>query len=241
MLALVVVATALAAMLAPAASAQAPQPDPRAEAQALGRMALDTRAKLRARAPVVASGLKRFDRFSARCPALERADGRAPRLELDSLGVALTAHFSYGPILGTLDRFAGDLEAAAVTDSALRGGVAGWRATVRGIQTFVQLPAHLCAAIRRWARSGYAPARAPVSPANVVGPDDTPGKSPSDAIDRASRRLRELGASARAAKAFTVDGLLEATWRAMEESEVGSSESAASDFAEFCHLDPGAC
>jgi len=208
---LVVVATALAAMLAPTAGAQAPQPDPRAEARTFARLAVDTRAALRARASRVEGSLKRLERFSKRCPALERASKRAPEKDVEALSSAVTVRFFYGPVLGTLDGFAADLEAAAVRDRALRDGAAAWRTVVESLQTFGRLPARLCSAVRRWARSGYAHRRAPVD-AKSINTADKRGERAGEVIERASRRLRALGASADAAKAFTIDALLNAAF-----------------------------
>jgi len=222
--AIVVVATALAAVLAPGAGAQAPQPDPRAEAAALARIAVDARAKLRVRAPLVERSLKRLERFSEGCPAFERASSRAPEEDVEALSVAVTTRFFYGPLLGTLDRFAGDLEAAAVTDSALRDGVMGWRTAVQSLQLFARLPDRLCAAVRRWARAGYPRERAPID-ADELNRADKRGERAVKTIERGSRRLRALGASTGAAKAFTLEGLLEASLTTLEESEEGSSGS----------------
>lgn len=216
-----VLALALASMLAPAAGAQA-QSDPRAEASALAHIVVDTRAKLRTRAPLVSRGLERLERFSERCPALARAATRAPERDVEALSTALTARFFYEPLLGTLDGFAGELEAAAVTDRVLRSGVAGWRKTVEILQTLVRLPPRLCAAVRRWARSGYARRHAPVEAAALAAAERS-SERVSDVIARASRRLRKLGASAMAAEAFTVDGMLVAAFPDEVEEE-GSSE-----------------
>lgn len=217
---LVVLATALAAMLAPAAGAQAPQPDTRAEAATFARLALDTRSKLRAGSARVEGSLKRLERFSERCPALERASKRASEEDIEVLSTAVSARFAYAPVLGTLDGFAAELEAAAVSDRTLRDGAAAWRTTVESLRTFTRLPARLCAAIRQWARSGYARGRAPVD-AQAIKRADKRGERAVDVIERASRRLRALGASADAAKAFTFDELLNAALD--EEEESGSS------------------
>ena len=238
------VAIALASTLAPAAGAQSTSPDPRAEASALARIALETRAELRAKAPVVAAGTKRLARFSDDCPALERAAKRAPEEDVEALSAALSARFFYAPLLGPLDRFAGTLEAAAVTDRALREGVAGWRRTVESLKAYVRLPTPVCAAVRRWARSGYARARAPAD-ATALATIDRKSERFSDAIDGASRRLRKLGVSVKTAKFFTIDGLFEAAFpdeifESETETTQASSESA-DDFAAFCAHNPGAC
>ncbi len=153
---------------------------------------------------------------------------------------ALYMRFFYGPVLGPLDRFTDALEATA-TDRVLRDGVAGWRSIVEGLQTFVRLPTRLCAALRQWERSGYARVRAPVDAAAIADAERKTGPA-ERATYRASRRLRDLGASAGAAEAFTIDGLLEAAFPdEISESESASYESAVNDFAEFCRRNPGAC
>ena len=238
--ALLLVAMALAAMLAPAAGAQSPQADPRAEASALARIALDTRAELRERVSLIEGGVERFRRFADRCPALERASTRAPVKDFVALSDAVSVRLLYGPLQGTLDRFAGALEAAAVTDPGLREGVAGWRKTVEILRTYMRLPTPLCAAVRRWARSGYARARAPVNAAALASADRQ-SERVTEAIDRASRRLRKLGASAGAAKAFTIEGLLEAVFPSEVVDTEVEGESSREEFAEFCRHNPGAC
>ncbi len=219
-----VLAAALAWVLAPTAAAQTPQFDPRAEASALGAIALQTRAKLRAKAPIVDAGRKRLERYAKQCPAIARAAKRAPGVDFEALDVALTASFFYAPILGTLDRFVGELEAVRVTEGTLRDGVAGWRKTVEILRRYVRLPTRVCAAVRRWARSGYARAHAPADAAALAAADRKSAVA-GETIDSASRRLRFLGASAKAAKAFTIDGLLEAAFPD-EVSGEGSSQAA---------------
>ena len=142
-------------------------------------------------------------------PSARASFQRAPEEDVEALSTAVTVRFFYGPLLGTLDGFADNLEAAAVSDRALRDGAAAWRTTVESLQTFARLPAPLCAAVRRWARSGYARERAPVD-AEAIRKAEKRGDRAVEVIEWASRRLRALGASAGVSKAFTFDALLNA-------------------------------
>jgi hypothetical protein len=96
-----------------------------------------------------------------------------------------------------LARYAAKLEALRPVDPELAAGTAAWAAQIRKPR-YVPRPS-VCAVLRRWRDTGYAPSAAPVDPRAR----DMEGDVGADArIAAAVKRLRELGVGRRAATLF---------------------------------------
>jgi hypothetical protein len=122
-------------------------------------------------------------------PAVEAVVRKVTAFHLDDV--------LYGPIQPALARFAAEVEAAQAADPVLRAGADAWAAHIREPR-YHPAPS-LCAVLRRWRDTGYAPAAAPVDPeAPTLGDDVFEDRR----LEAAGTRMRRLGSGRVAAEMF---------------------------------------
>ena len=199
----------------------------RAEARALGEIALSARRELRALEQKREASAGRAERKTTRClkravDDLEAVQGEAGiegSLELDD--ERSTAILRNCRLIGVLpadariiapavQRASERMTALATGDPILRDGVKTWLAESDFYARVAAIRATACSVLAAWHRGGFEPSKVPrelLAFAKLV--EEEEGSDSIDRLDRAERRLLQLGVSSRAALDFglTLDEL----------------------------------
>ena len=159
---------------------------------------------IRGNADATAASLARLERSLNRCRNLRvpRARRAAARAILDVAVVQALA----SPNEGALDDFVAALGEIETTNDVLRTGVAGWADYVAVLRALPPFP-DPCAALRRWARAGWAESASPIDMAEYRRLDRR-AEVAERAIFRAARYLASVGVFPRVVVQFTPQGLL---------------------------------
>lgn len=215
---------AVTAALAPAATAPAATTAQRfADAVERGKSALRAKEP-EFRAATKALNFEKCERVLERKPPPEREIDR-----FDAFLVAAMFGPMFEPAKPVLHQIVADLDAIPTRDPILKSGRAGWRGVVRYLALFPALEAP-CDQLEKWANSGWRASARPdfdfAAFERVVEDEDKRAAEASRKLERAARRLRQLGVSKGDAKRFTgetlFDGLpiLEGTGGAAESPAV---------------------
>jgi hypothetical protein len=149
-----------------------------------------------------------FDRCER---ALERKP--PPKREADRFGLLFAAVIlqpTFGPTKPVLQQIVDDLDAIPTRDPILRSGRAAWRSVVGLVSRFptVDKP---CEQIEAWANAGWRASARPDFDFEGFEKllEEGDDKALERKLDRAARRLRQLGVSKGAAERFAGETLLE--------------------------------
>jgi hypothetical protein len=212
---------AVTAALAPAATAPAATTAQRfADAVEHGKSAL------RAKEPEFRAATKALN-FGKCERVLERKP--PPERETDRFAMFLVAAM-FGPMFEpakpVLHQIVADLDAIPTRDPILKSGRAGWRVTVQYFDRFPRIEAP-CDQLEKWANSGW---RASARPEfdfeafeRLVDGEGTGVDLAGRKIERAARRMRQLGVSKGDAKRFTGETLFDEIPDDVVESEAVES------------------
>lgn len=205
--------TAALALTATAGPAAAAAPDERAAAKAFADAARAFTLDVRAAMPDVRASLEAAAADQRHCGVLdgyvERALRGSPltRRQFRVLLLMLNAPIlsAHVPLLPAHERLLAALDATPTADPALRSARAIWRSQTNGLRLSATYPPDMCARLAAWYRGG---ARGiPVPEVDLRGEDDPDVMTtrPTDVagrerrLERAVRRLRQLGQGPRRA------------------------------------------
>jgi hypothetical protein len=200
---ILILATLIALVWAPAAEAARGD---RADARAFAAATTKLRAGVVAQKDALETGVNRLSRDPVCVDALRHVPGSGKALEAAfSLVFAYEFEAQLQPVVPALQTFVADLGSVDVRDHALRSGRAALRRTVRSASGLQPAPADVCTRLQTWQQAGYPAASAPkiddpATDALLATPDSDTKK-----IDRAGKRLRQLGISRRVAAMFAGD------------------------------------
>jgi hypothetical protein len=220
---IVLLALVAAAALAPVAVAQRPSSAQRmADAVERGKSAIRAKAP-EYKAAFAAIELERCIRVLASKEPPKRAAERA-----DAVLLAALSHPIYGPTKPVLRQIVADLQVIPTSDPALKSGRAAWRRLTEIVEQMPTLDKP-CEQLERWAASGWNASAAPKIDAKLVArvTEQTDSPELQRKIDRAARRMRQLGVSRGDARRFTGETLLddvidEAIEKALEDAVPGA-------------------
>ncbi len=209
LLAFLLVAAALGLPGAPA-TAQGP-PDPLVKARALGEVALSAQTELRALGPGLEASFGRTERKISAC--VKRALGENQVDEeveeslvlIELLGVLPpVARIVAAPVRRASER----MTAVATGDRILAAGVKVWVEQGDFYARLASVRASACSVLADWRHDGFKLSKAPPELLALLKildaePESTGARpEPMDLLERAERRLLQLGVSSRAAAAF---------------------------------------
>jgi hypothetical protein len=198
----------LLAVLVAAAPAQAA---PRTKAAAeFADAALRAKVAMKAGEPAAQAKLKAMR--SGLCVRVTRDTLRTGNRHRFDRALAITLIGGLRPLLeGFIPvgrRMVADLDAVPTRDRALIGGREAWRQAVAAFETIPVID-RPCERLGEWRDSGYAAAQAPPYLLDELErTEDDNGEEAARRIERAVRRLRQLGVSRGAAKRFNGEELI---------------------------------
>ena len=111
------------------------------------------------------------------------------------------------PLWGTLDDYAGALQALNVTDPQLAAGAAAWRDYTDAVRSLPALSGGYCGALAEWARNDYSDATAPVDFDALLRIGERLRADRAE-VRRTARYLRRLGVDPVTTNAFTLGDLI---------------------------------
>ena len=184
------------AVVAPAAAAGGPDP----EAARFAEAAAIADREVVARSAVVGRRLAQVGREYAQCPVVDTLRGARLALAYDAMSLRYV-HAVFDPIAAALDRFVARLSSPAATDAILAAGARGWRTVASRSAALPRGPRHICLALGRWKRSGFAASAVPISATDRARQRAyvRARTTAIERIDRAAARLRARGVDAEGA------------------------------------------
>lgn len=196
--------TTLALLVAALAAGQAAAARPtaaalRVQAQAYGDAALRFEADLSALAPRVpaVAGPRPAEALCGR--SLTSGLSESVAVDVQTLALIGVLRREGRFLRPPVDALVARLRAVAAPDRILAEGARGWESIGATLRRFAALPRSGCPLIRRWARVGFRRSARPPLLDELATAVDPPGLG---RFDRAERRLLQLGAKSRAARAF---------------------------------------
>ncbi len=203
--------SALAALLA-AAPATAAAPGDRATAAGFRQATIDLHFTVTQQGPAIREALKQLDRDPACTGALENIpDDQVDDAAVEYVLPALL-ELEFDPLKRSFAAFAAKLDTIEVSDRELRSGRAAWRELASAFTLLAPPPTDFCARLDAWRKAGYPRASRPKIEDPVfeqlLSEDGRFGHN-LQKVERAGRRLRELGVSKRVVGWWTLDTLLD--------------------------------
>jgi hypothetical protein len=189
-------------VVAPAAQAKGD----RAAAKAFGRATVQLRAAAVAQRQVIETGVNRLTRDPVCKDAFDHVPARNGAYGT-AFALVITYSFEaqFGPMLPAMHDFVAQLDQVKVRDKRLRSGRAVLRRTAHVVSGLQPAPADICARLQAWQQAGYPAEGAPTIEDPAFDALLKLPESWSKKVDRAGKRLRELGVSRHAARLFTGD------------------------------------
>lgn len=158
---------------------------------------------LRSARTEVARELARAESDMNRCAALLALPDRRKLLVID----AVFNHVLLSALRRPFAVFATRLRAIAPNGASLADGPRAWTETAKLVVEYPAPRLPLCASVRKWVKSHFAPTAAPVDVPRIRATARRYAKL-ERRLTRVARRLRELGLSAATARAFTVEAAI---------------------------------
>lgn len=160
-------------------------------------------ANLRAARAPLARELGRAESEMTQCPFLVALPDRRKLPVID----AVFNHVLFSMLMRPFASFATRLHASSANGAPFASGVRAWTEVAQLLAQFPAPRTPLCASVRKWVKSHFAPAAAPVYFARIRTAARLYGKL-ERRLTRVARRLRKLGLSAAAARGFTAEAAI---------------------------------
>jgi hypothetical protein len=203
-------ALSLLAVAAPAAFAAAP--GDRAAARQIRQATIDLGVAAVAQKPAIEAALRQFRDNPVCANAIKGAPDEAVAALAFEYVLPAVIEIEIAPLQPALHAFAAKLDTLAIPDKTLRSGRAAWRVYADLFGRIPAPPADLCAPLDAWAKAGYPDAGRPKIEDPVLAEalkNDSRFDRLDSKLDRAGKRLRELGVSRKVVDWWTGEALFE--------------------------------
>jgi hypothetical protein len=199
----------LLAVAAPSASAA---PGDRAAAAAIRQATIDLHYAVVAQTPGIRASFRQFAHDPKCSDAIDGVPEDQADLLVGDFLFPVLLEMEVVPLQRGFNQFVVELDAVATNDPKLRSGRAGWRVIAATFARIAAPPADVCGTLDAWRQAGYPsgsrPAVSDPTLDDLVRNDDKFNALDAK-IERAGRRLRELGVSKRVVDWYTLTTLLD--------------------------------
>jgi hypothetical protein len=199
----------LLALAAPAAGAAAP--GDRASAAGIRQATIDLHAYVAAQTPAIQAAFAAFETPPCATALKGMPDEQAPEVLFEFV-LPAALEMEIAPVHPAMDAFVAKLETIPMRDAKLRSGRAAWRVFAAEFAKVQPAPADVCQQLDAWRQAGYPAASRPAikDPGidTLLRADDKRFDRLQVKLDRAGKRLEDLGVSKRVVGWYTGDTLL---------------------------------